>query len=422
VSKTNETGVRTRHSRSCPTHAGGECTAGTRGGCRPSYEAFIRLPRRPGEKEGRKDRATFHSPKEAAAWRRRKLTDLERGKVTEPSRRTLSAACEDFLAKAERGEIVSRHKTPYKPSVLRGYRHDLETFVLDDLGAHRLAALRRRDFQALVDRLLADGKSGQKVRNIITPLQTVYRHARRAEEVAVSPVADLDLPAASEPRDRSIAPEEAQALLDALPDDGLRAIYATAYLAGLRRGELRALRWEAVDFDAGTIAVRESWDDAAGPVSPKSRKGTRRVPMGSELRRVLAAHKLATGRDGADFVFGSKRDRPFTPSAVRRRAETAWKTANAKETKKAKRERRDPQLLSPAGLHEFRHGYVSWMFDAGLSLERIGDYCGHASSYMTSAYRHLLDGHEAEAARLQDEYLARRARTTRADARGSSDA
>jgi hypothetical protein len=47
------------------------------------------------------------------------------------------------------------------------------------------------------------------------------------------------------------------------------------------------------------------------------------------------------------------------------------------------------------------------MFDAGLSLERIGDYVGHSSTYVTDRYRHLLDGHEAEAARLLDDYLER---------------
>ena len=53
------------------------------------------------------------------------------------------------------------------------------------------------------------------------------------------------------------------------------------------------------------------------------------------------------------------------------------------------------------------------MHDAGLSLERIGDYVGHSSAYMTDRYRHLLEGHEAEAARLLDDYLARADSATR---------
>ena len=47
------------------------------------------------------------------------------------------------------------------------------------------------------------------------------------------------------------------------------------------------------------------------------------------------------------------------------------------------------------------------MHDAGFSLERIGDYVGHSSSYMTDAYRHLLEGHEAEAAARFEDYLER---------------
>ena len=63
--------------------------------------------------------------------------------------------------------------------------------------------------------------------------------------------------------------------------------------------------------------------------------------------------------------------------------------------------------LQPVGLHDLRHSYVSLMHDAGFSLERIGDYVGHSSTYMVDRYRHLLDGHEAEAAERFEEYLAR---------------
>ena len=59
--------------------------------------------------------------------------------------------------------------------------------------------------------------------------------------------------------------------------------------------------------------------------------------------------------------------------------------------------------LEPIGLHECRHTFVSLMFDAGLSLERIGDYVGHLSAYMTDCYRHLLDGHEGGRRRLPGE-------------------
>ena len=72
-----------------------------------------------------------------------------------------------------------------------------------------------------------------------------------------------------------------------------------------------------------------------------------------------------------------------------------------------KRRVRNVEPLEPIGLHECRHTAVSLMVDAGLGLERVGDYVGHSSAWMTDKYRHLLEGHEAEAARMLDEYLAR---------------
>jgi hypothetical protein len=43
---------------------------------------------------------------------------------------------------------------------------------------------------------------------------------------------------------------------------------------------------------------------------------------------------------------------------------------------------------------------VTLMFEAGLSLEEIGDYVGHNSAYMTDRYRHLREGHEASSGAL----------------------
>ena len=166
--------------------------------------------------------------------------------------------------------------------------------------------------------------------------------------------------------------------------DYLRPIYATAFYAGLRRGELRGLRWEDVNLAKGVIQVRRSWDDYAGEITPKSAKGTRTVPLTALLRDHLVSLKTTTGRDGRDF--GSTADRPFTPSHIRKQAANAWEAAN-----KQRAEQNKP-LLVRIELHSCRHTFVSLMHDAGLSLERIGDYVGHGSTYTTDCYRHLLEG------------------------------
>jgi integrase len=147
------------------------------------------------------------------------------------------------------------------------------------------------------------------------------------------------------------------------------------------------------------IVVSRGWDEKHGEIPTKNRRA-RRVPVGAILRPYLVQHKLATGRDGDDFLFGSTASHPFTPTAVRKRALRAWENANSE------REAQRLPRLEPIGLHECRHTFVTLMFEAGMPLEAIGDLVGHSSTQMTERYRHLLDGHEDRAAALLDKYLA----------------
>src|SRR5207244_283158 len=135
------------------------------------------------------------------------------------------------------------------------------------------------------------------------PLRAIYRRAISRSEVLTNPTLGLALPAARERRGRIARPAEARALLEALPKRD-RALWATALYAGLRRGELQALRWQDVDFGEGVIRVERGWDERVGPVAPKSRAGRRRVPLSKPLRSYLAAHRLLSRREADELVFG----------------------------------------------------------------------------------------------------------------------
>jgi integrase len=389
------TGIEARHSRQCElSQQGSRCT------CEPSYRAIVYDQR--SKQLVRKTFSGKGALSAAKQWRADAVSAKGRGKNIAPSRRTLRDAADEWLAgaKAEPPRVLNRSGHPYKPSVVRGYEHDLQTYVLEDFGGLRLSDVRRSDLQALVDRLVGQGLSGSKVRNIVIPIRVLFRHALERDEINANPASGLRLPNGIGRRERAASPGEAAELLAALPDS-LRPIYATAFYAGLRRGELRGLRWDDVNLAKGVITVRRSWDDYAGEITPKSEKGRRTVPLTALLRDHLTAHKATTGREGPDFVFGATPDRPFTPSHIRRQAAKAWEAANKQRVEK----KLEP--LVPIELHSCRHTFVSLMHDAGLSLERIGDYVGHSSTYMTDRYRHLLEGHEREAARMLDEYLAR---------------
>ncbi len=197
-------------------------------------------------------------------------------------------------------------------------------------------------------------------------------------------------------------------LLAAL-DDADRPLWATATYAGLGRGELQGLQWDSVDLDSNVIRVRRGWDRKEGPIEPKSRKGTRSVPVVGALRRELLQHKARTGRRDQDLEFGSSSSTPLTPSNIIRRARRQWAAENKRRSVEAEKASTrghtvEPTLIIPIGLHELRHSYVSMLHAAGFSLEEIGDYVGHSSTYMTDRYRHLLAGHEEKAAQRFDSY------------------
>jgi len=360
-------GIVERHARTC-TKDPCTCENG------PSYMAWV-WDRR-AEKKLYKTFSGKGAKSAAKLWRGDAIPQVRVGTRRATTPLTLRQAWATWIEQAEKGEVLSRFRRPYKPSALRGYRADMDRYVLDDLGAVKLVDLSGDDLQALVERLNGQGLSGSKVRNVLIPLQALYRRHRR--QVPVDPTSDLDLPAIGEGRDRVAQVSETAALLGGLPED-IAPIYATAAYAGLRRGELRALR--VSDVNSTYIWVDRSWDDVAGVIDPKSKAGRRHVPLPATLAAILTAYVKRTGRPGDALIFGRTATEPFTPSHVRRTAD------------------------APFGLHELRHSYASYLDQAGVPETRQRRYLGHALGDVTERYRHQLDGQLADDAKRLDKYL-----------------
>jgi len=392
--KTNA-GIGVRHSRFCPSRQGGGCTAGRKGGCKPGYEARVWNKRVNGWV-----RKSFGTLSEAKQWRVDQLSAKSRGAMVTSTKKTLAEAWDEWYtgATAEpKPTVNTRGGRPFKPSVIRQYQWAMNTYVLPDLGGHRLSELSHAHLLDLSDRLIGKGLSDSSVRNAIMPVRAVYRREQRRNHGLVNPTERLELPTGLGQRERAVGRDEAELLFSLIPVAD-RALWATAFYAGLRRSELQALKWSDVDLDRGRINVWRSWDPVVGFVAPKSKKGTRTVPVIDALREYLEELKLATGRDGDDFVFGSTRSTPFTPSNIRRKAVAAWATENKRRAEEGL------APVEPIGLHELRHSCVTFMKEAGLTLEEIGKLVGHSSTYMTDRYLHLRDDHRDELTKKLDAY------------------
>src|SRR5262249_45467662 len=95
---------------------------------------------------------------------------------------------------------------------------------------------------------------------------------------------------------------ELRAIIAATPDRH-RALIFTAIFARLRSSELRGLAWDTVDLKQGEIHVRQRVDrrNRLGP--PKSKAGTRTIPMSPLLLNTLKAWRLASPKSELNLVF-----------------------------------------------------------------------------------------------------------------------
>ncbi len=373
------TGIQKRHGRRCPGRGGGDCA------CKPTFQANVWSAR-----EKRRIFKTFPTHAAAKAWRGDALVALRKGTMRAPTATTLRQSADAWVDGARDGSIRTRSGDRYKPSAIRGYDASLRIHVLPELGGARLSDVTRADIQDLADRLLAKGADPSTIRNTVMPLRAIYRRAIARGEIAVNPTAGLELPAVRGKRDRIASPAEASKLISALPKSE-QAFWATAFYAGLRLGEIRALRWEDVDLAAGVIRVERSWDKKEGAIEPKSRAGRRAVPIPAVLRDYLVEHKLRCAW-GEGLMFGRSADEPFNERTIVTSAERVWKRAK----------------LARITPHECRHTFASLMIAAGVNAKALSTYLGHASLSITfDRYGHLMPGNEEEAAELLDAYLKR---------------
>jgi integrase len=242
----------------------------------------------------------------------------------------------------------------------------LNDYILPVLGTEKLNTIAANDLQGLVDRWQGEGHSASTIRNSIKPLQAIYRRARSREGLPINPTHDLELPAPAPKEVEIVAPEVAARLLDEVPDQD-RALWATALYAGLRYGDLRALRWGAVDLAGGTIRVRESWDAQEGSIPPKTKTSQRTTPMPGVLREHLMDRKLATADPGdAVLVFGTSSETPFQAAVIYRRADKAWEVAAATRACVERFGTATPE--SDAQVRQF----IEFLADEGFSRRVIG--------------------------------------------------
>lgn len=180
-------------------------------------------------------------------------------------------------------------------------------------------------------------------------------------------------PARNRTKARILEAEEVALLIDHAPPN-YRTLILTAVYTGMRQSELLGLRWEDIDFDAGTIhvsapALTGDEGEARAGSCPETDAGERHIDIAPALARELAKHSLRSRHSEPEtFVFATETGKPLyyrnvSASGLDKAADRAGLNADG------------VQRLS---FHDLRHTAITHLIRSGADAAQVSRFAGHS--------------------------------------------
>lgn len=246
----------------------------------------------------------------------------------------------------------------------------------------------------------------KKYSNLIGLTSSVFKYALSLRLIRNNPMDAVIRPKRKKQIDeeRYSAPyyekEELLAFLEIAKNypDPIYPIFRILAFTGLRKGELLALRWKDIDFDKGTLSVKQTlatcdkWEIKFQV--PKTEKSLRTISIDSETLQVIKRWQLKQKenflkigikptKDGEQLLFVSEENKPLYLDYVNHNLKIIIKENNLK-------------YITP---HGFRHTHCSLLFESGASLKEVQVRLGHTDIKTTmDIYTHVTKRQTEETA------------------------
>ncbi len=312
---------------------------------------------------------------------------------------TVARAVDDWLADGLPGRVAK---------TVEANRDALQP-LLAVIGKVALKDLTVQDVRTALSKMAATHatRTLQKAHNCLT---RAIRHAEGQDLVRRNVSALVDTPQGQVGRpSQSLSLNEAGALLEAAEKSRLHAFIVLCLLTGVRSEEARALTWDHVDLDAGTIMVWRSVRAHGDTKTMRSRRTLKLPETAVDALRAQQRRQAAERAQAGDqwqengLVLTTSVGTPFESHNLRREFRKVTAAAG---------------LGSRWVPKELRTSFVSIMSYHGVPVEEIARLAGHASFRTTEViYRRELRPVITTGAEVMDQiFRPRRAEGTAAGA------
>lgn len=291
------------------------------------------------------------------------------------------------VATSPRAKRLASQGRSYSPNTVKLYRETIDRRILGYPAWKRLrmGETTRADLEAFFAHVHAEVGSSRALQIVWVVLHFIFRQWSD-DSGRPSPFLGMTKPRYAEKIRGALTESELVAIFSKpWPSPLERAICALAFWAGLRRGEILALRWSDVDMERRRImvsrAVKELDRKTRTEGAPKGGK-PRIVPLVIEAHAALEAlthvDEYVISFPAGERVGGKGRK-------VKRPNKVDWSTAmhGAMDRAGIDRAGRD---ITP---HSSRHSIASVMLARGVPKEIIKAILGHFDERTTDGYLHI---------------------------------
>lgn len=290
---------------------------------------------------------------------------LVKYKTEKPTRQNKNTLLSEWL------ESWLKSQGILKPTTKRIYKSHIDNYINPNLGKIPLKKLNGDILQGFINDL---NLSASTVKNIFSILKSVLSSAE--DNGLILNIWDKVKVPKKEKNIVQVLTINEQKLLESVLTSPLDIGVWICLYAGLRIGEVCALKWSNINFETLTLTVNGTQartDNGVEIIAPKSKSSKREIPI-----PVILIKKLKEIPQTCEYVL-SKNNKPVDIRTYRRYFKKLLQKADLPDIK----------------FHALRHTFSTRALEVGMDYKTLSEILGHSSVGITlDLYAHSLNEHK----------------------------